>query len=345
MDVAMLNSVLNRRRAAVAVGAALVSIAALTLPSTGAGAASSGAPASITVHDVSSETHAPVGTPEGAKPTVIVQANDGLNTDSLVATHFSLIVSLFDSTGAATSFTKDTTLTFSSEQGTVSPATQTMTKGFESQTFTMSIASAANHVLVKVGIPAKGKTPGLFGTSTTPFDVLKTAGLFDAGPGFKQGIGGNNDCADATKTAPVCGVLILPQGATGGQAFLSLGSCDSTNYTGCSDVSVKGVSPGSVVQLLAGLNYSFDAPATLFMRCDKQLCGTGAIHNIRLNFTTSGTEDIVTDTSTTLPDCPAKGQTDVQGDPCVDYVQSTRDNSGDTLLYLLFTKDARVSFP
>jgi hypothetical protein len=195
---------------------------------------------------------------------------------------------------------------------------------------------------VTVGVPAKGKTPALLGTSATPFDVLKTAGLFDTGNGFNQGIGGNNNCADATKTAPVCGVLILPQGAVG-QAFLSLGSCDSTIYTGCSGVSVKGVAPGSVVQLLAGLTaYTPTTPATLFMRCDKQLCGTGAIHNIRLNFQAGATDPLG---GATLPDCPAKGQTDSSGDPCVDYVQSTRDNSGDTLLYLLFTQDARVSFP
>ena len=338
----MLNSVLNRRRAAVAAGAALVSVAALTLPSVGADAANPGTPTSLTVTNVVSQTHAPAGTPAGAIPAVIVQANDGVNTDAVVATHFSLTVSLFDSTGAPTSFTKDTTLTFAANHGTVSPATQTMSRGFTHQDFTMSIGTAANNVLLTVGIPAKGKTPALLGTSTAPFDVLKTAGLFDTGNGFNQGIGGNNNCADATKAAPVCGVLILPQGAVG-QAFLSLGSCDSTTYTGCSGVSVKGVAAGSVVQLLAGLTaYSPAAPATLFMRCDKQLCGTGAIHNIRLNFTKSATADLG---GATLPDCPSKGHALANGDPCVDYVQSTRDNSGDTLLYLLFTQDARVSFP
>ena len=319
-----------------------MSLAALTLPSTGAGAASPATPVTLTVTNVVSQTHAPEGTPTGAIPAVIVQANDGVNTDAAVATHFTLTVSLFDATGAPTSFTKDTALTFSANHGTVSPATQTMTKGLVKQDFTMSIGTAANNVLITVGIPAKGKTPGLLGTSGTPFDVLKTAGLFNTGNGFNQGIGGNNNCADATKTAPVCGVLILPQGATG-QAFLSLGSCDSTTYTGCSGVSVKGVAPGSVVQLLAGLTaYTPSAPATVFMRCDKQLCGTGAIHNIRLNFTTSATANLG---GATLPDCPSKGHALADGGPCVDYVQSTRDNAGDTLLYLLFTQDARVSFP
>ena len=78
----MLSLALNRRRVAVAVGAAFVSVAALTLPSTGAGAASPGVPVALTVTNVVSDTHAPAGTPPGAIPFMLVQANDGVNTDA-----------------------------------------------------------------------------------------------------------------------------------------------------------------------------------------------------------------------------------------------------------------------
>ena len=81
-------------------------------------------------------------------------------------------------------------------------------------------------------------------------------------------------------------------------------------------------------------------PATIIMKCDKTLCGGGAIKSKRLTVTlTPGGPDVE------APDCPAKGT--VGPAPltfCVDYVQSTRDNAGDTILYLLFVQDAKVRF-
>jgi hypothetical protein len=52
---------------------------------------------------------------------------------------------------------------------------------------------------------------------------------------------------------------------------------------------------------------------------------------------------------TKAPACVVKGQTnvDVAGNavPCVDYVNSQRDNAGDLLLYFNFTEDLRASGP
>jgi hypothetical protein len=47
---------------------------------------------------------------------------------------------------------------------------------------------------------------------------------------------------------------------------------------------------------------------------------------------------------TVAPACPAKGVVGTDQKYCVDYVQSTRDNAGDTILYLLFVEDGRASF-
>ena len=69
----------------------------------------------------------------------------------------------------------------------------------------------------------------------------------------------------------MCGVVILPNGATSTQVLLSLGACDPT-YAGCDP-------RGAVVQTLAGLAglYTKTSPATILMRCDKSLCGSQGV--------------------------------------------------------------------
>ena len=46
---------------------------------------------------------------------------------------------------------------------------------------------------------------------------------------------------------------------------------------------------------------------------------------------------------TQAPACPRRTPSEATQVVCVDYVQSQRDNAGDTMLFLLFTRDARVS--
>ena len=77
------------------------------------------------------------------------------------------------------------------------------------------------------------------------FDVLSDLRVAPSTPNFRQGIGGSGDCPEATATTPVCGVVILPNGATSTQVLLSLGACDRT-YAACDP-------RGAVVQTLAGL--------------------------------------------------------------------------------------------
>ena len=192
----------------------------------------------------------------------------------------------------------------------------------------------ANRIRLSVAFTGGSTTYSDAATDLHLFDVLSQLRLEDSQPGvaFEQGIGGEDGCARATAQDPVCGVVILPTGAASSQVLLSLGSCDDSAYSGCGDAR------GSVVQTLAALDgYSSTSPATIIIKCDKSLCGGGAIHKQVLSYTLGGNTAL-----TQAVACPGKGRTGAEP-ACVDYVQSKRDGSGDTHLYLLFTADARVS--
>jgi hypothetical protein len=281
------------------------------------------------VDAVSSTVEAPDGTPDGAIPTVLVAVGDQIFVD----------VSFQDATGAPAAFNSDTTLSITSNQGTPSPSTAVVSKGATTARLTTSLAAAANQVSLTVkvasGRSARTVTPGT-STDAQLFDVMSQLRLENSARDvhFQQGIGGRANCTEATREDPVCGIVILPRGSVSEQVLLSLGACDSL-YAGC------GSSRGSLVQTLADLTglYTDTSPATLLMRCDKSLCGSGSIQSKTLSYSLLGKGALQT-----APACPAKGTVGAEQEACVDYVQSKRDGSGDTYLYLLFTKDARVSF-
>ena len=300
-----------------------------------AATAASLAPVSLRIDTVTSDTAAPDGTPGGAVPTVIVKTGDRVH----------VTVSFYDSTGAPASFQKDTKVSVTSSGGGLSQLTSTVPRGATSATLDVRFSQAANQVLLTVTVPGKAGT-AITATSSSGqrFDVLTELRFVDAAPGtsLRQGIGGDDStCTNATPTNPVCGVVILPNGATGTtgidgtktQVLLSLGLCDSV-YAAC------GSPKGAVVQTLTGLSglYAKTAPAALLMKCDKTLCSGGQIQDQRLNFSLAGNNALQV-----APPCPAKGTVGADQDACVDYVQSKRDGSGDTLLYLLFTQDMRGS--
>lgn len=149
-------------------------------------------------------------------------------------------------------------------------------------------------------------------------------------------IGGNqtDEGCEATRAEPVCADLIAPEAGFVTGTLLSLGVCSTAaGGTGCD---------GNYVQALAGFAADVSDPATLVMKCDKSLCGGGAIHRTEL------VVDLVPGVDPgpqVASACPAKGVVGTDQKFCVDYVQSTRDNAGDTHLYLLFTEDAKVRFP
>lgn len=290
--------------------------------------AASPAPVRIQIDAISSATAAPAGTPGGSVPYVLVKAGDDFVVD----------VSFYDADGQPASFNSDTTLSITSSAGTPSPSTGTALKGATSAHLTTSLASAANQVSLTVSVAAKKGKPSDVAPGTSAddqlFDVLSDLRFEDSSPnqGFSKGIGGSSDCAEATRQAPVCGIAILPRGANS-QVLLSLGKCDAA-YAGC------GSTKGAVVQTLADLSglYSKSSPATILIKCDKSLCPGGAIQNYHLSFTFSGNGAL-----STAPACPGKGVIGDKQEACVDYVQSQRDGSGDTYLYLLVPQDVRIS--
>jgi hypothetical protein len=322
----------NRRVILLIVACLIASMGGFAL-SGNAGASSPTAPTSMVITDVSSATSPPAGLPAGSAPQVLVKAGDPI----------SVTVAFYVGTTPA-SFSSDTTLKITSTAGTPSPATVVAPANAQSVTFTTSIATVANRVGLTVTV-AKGPAKGL--TTGTPdaaqrFDVLSDLQFRSAPAGapFSDGIGGDDGhCGTATRTAPVCGIVVLPNGAAclgdgcTAPILLSTGACDST-YAKCGSTS------GAVIQTLfndGGL-YSRTDPAALIVKCDKSLCGGGAIQGVRLNFSALGDAALES-----APDCPAKGIVGPDQTACVDYVQSKRDNAGDSILYLLFARDMRGS--
>jgi len=288
-------------------------------------------PVRIEIDRVFSSLSAPAGTPEGAVPYALVVAGE----------QFSIEVSFYDAAGQLAAFNRDTPLRISTNTGSAnvpSPALVTAPGGATSVTLTTSLPKPANQVQVTVSAPtlrgSKAVTPG----NTSPderFDVLAELRYQDsaAGAPFVAGIGGEADCTSATRENPVCGTLLLPNGAQSSQVLLSRGLCDAA-YADC------GSTRGSVIQFLGNLDglYTQTSPATMLVRCDKSLCGKGAIAKVGLSYSLLGNA-----TLGPAPRCPAKNTIGAGQEVCVDYVQSTRDNAGDTLLHLLLTRDARIS--
>ncbi len=292
--------------------------------------------ATIVIDSITAGNQAPVGTPDGAVPTVLVAKGQP----------FSVHVRLVQTgTEVPATLKSDTKLSITTSAGPLTPSVGVLPAGASTTTLTTSLATAANQVSLTVSADGvKGPVTVFPGTSASGasggepsqlFDVLSELRYESASPAvaFTSGIGGGDNCTNATPDAPVCGVVILPEGAASSQVMLSLGLCDKA-YAGCGDAR------GSVVQALANLSglYSKSAPATILIKCDKVVCGTGAIQNKTLNFSLLGNAALKQAEA-----CPAKGTIGADQDACVDYVQSRRDGSGDTHLYLLIDKDARIS--
>jgi hypothetical protein len=223
------------------------------------------------------------------------------------------------------------TVTNGPDQGTTDP--YSVPAGATTAAFEVTLADAANNVVLEVSAPT-GKHTTISGDAAA-FDVLlESDGVNPNGRTSIGGEGNTGDFCDATSDAPVCGDLFPPAGLSfGADGLISRGVCQG--LTECTD---------SFVQALVTFQADPYNPATLVMTCDKTLCGHGAIKAQTLKVQlTPGTDPVDTQP------CTAKGVAiPVTGttDPfCVDYVQSTRDNAGDTHLYLLFTEDAKVRFP
>ena len=285
-------------------------------------------PVTISVTDVQSSVVPPV-TP-------------GAPADLLVAGEsFAVVVSFTDSSGALTpiSENKSVTLEVSATGGpsftNVAATKLVVPKGALGGTFTgLALDRASNDVVlsVRATAPAREVTGVVAGVSATlpvarDFASFKIAGVGGATVS-KQGVG--LPCT-ATPEQQTCVDLVLPASAgNGDQAFFSTGVC-SASLIGCR--------PGvDVLQVLARFELPKTAPATMIVKCDKTLCGGGAIVDNVLKVSLAPVGPLGE-----APPCATKGVIGADQETCVDYVQSKRDGSGDTHLYWLVPRDARMS--
>jgi len=277
------------------------------------------------------------GVPDAAVPSLIVKAGSP----------FDVAVSFTNSKGRPAAFETATTVTVTvtSHAGTtLATATGTAPAGATGTTITTTVAAPANRVTLTVTAPSGTDVP--LSDSTVEFDVLSQVRpdvTAKSGKVFEEGIGGDSNCSlGATPTSPVCGVVRLPRGA-GSNVLLSLGSCDLVTdpldrYAPCFEGPT--LTDGAVVQSLfsqPSKPYTITSPATVIVKCDKTLCGTGAIRALTVLYSLGGNDALIA-----ADPCPAKNTMAAAGTPCVDYVQSKRDSSGDTHLYLETDGDIRT---
>jgi hypothetical protein len=302
---------------AVALGALLAPLA-LTGP---ASATPPAGPTSITAVAQTDPTLAGQlsGVPAGSLPSVL----------AAVGTPFQVTVSMWTGTAPATS-TSATTVTLAAPgPGTLSVTTATIPAGQSSVTVSDSYSAASASIAVTATVTVK-KTKLTASTVSFPVD-LNLAVLGGQSPSLLNGTAGadGNGCTTVDPAHPMCGIVSLPNGATGNVA-LSLGVCPAGGQ--CR-------SGALVTQFIANMSgYTNTAPARMTIVCDKSLCGNGGVNKFTAMWSTTASGALAA-----VPACPSKGVIGASQQYCTDYVSSTRDNAGDLRLVVLFLKDVRGS--
>jgi hypothetical protein len=318
------------RRRLIAWTALALATALTGVSATGAHAGqASAAPVQITVEDIRSE--------------VVPPGSEGAPEDVLVAHElFSVDVSFSAPISRVTSVTLEIGVTGGPAFTAASATRIVVPKGAVRGSFEqLAVNAAANDVVLSVRAiaPARDVRTVLPGSSLQlePRQALHVARDFasipitDARGGAivsKQGLGA---ACTATPEQPTCVDLVLPPSAgNGDQVLFTTGVCSAS--VGCE--------PGrDVLQVLAVFELPKQDPATLVVKCDKTLCGVGSITDNVLKVSLAPVGAL-----RAAPACSAKGVIDDGVETCVDYVQSRRDGSGDTHLYWLVPRDARMSF-
>lgn len=245
-------------------------------------------------------------------------------------TPFDVTVSFLDASGNPTVLPSGvTSLQLNDSLGDALGTVTNIPSTAQSVTFQgVSIATAANGVTVSASATT-GNKKSTNPVASDPFDVLVTFASTPQNTPLSQ-IGGTSSTAGclATPSDPVCADLLLPSGSDT-SILMSLGVCGGL-----------GKCLGADSQALVGLSqYTKSSPATMIVKCDKTLCGGGGINKQKL-----AVEPSTGGGFAEAPACPAKNTIALDQWACVDYVQSTRDNAGDTFLYLLFTNDVRAHY-
>jgi hypothetical protein len=322
-------TVVRRRRRALLVLTPLLVLVPLLTPMAQAAKPSPAPAISIVVRDILSS----VQTPQTAGSPAVFIARDEA---------FAVVVDfLAGDVPTAISTNRAVTLEVSVAAGasafsTASQRSVTVPAGATSATFPdLELTEAANGVelLVRATAPSRvveGVVPG----RSPVFDVAKDFAAYDIINAAKDGASVSREGAgvacSATPERPTCADLVLPASPNNGdRAFFSTGVCDAS--VGCAP-------ERDVLQVLAAFELTRSNPATLVVKCDKSLCGGGAIGSKVLKVSLSATGPLQNAGA-----CASKGVVDDGLEFCVDYVQSRRDGSGDTYFYLLLLRDARMS--
>jgi hypothetical protein len=206
------------------------------------------------------------------------------------------------------------------------------------------LADAANGVILKVDVqPSKNTVqPG-----TLTVDVLKTslsAPQPQLGSSTLVGIGGGGGIGVPCSPTPadqVCGDLIIPSTRTAvSNLLLSQGCVTCTTGDASSFLqAIFGLAPAPGSTPAEQLLYAEQNPITFIAKCDKTLCDGKGIKSYSVKIAlTAGASPTVSQP------CSTKGVVDPGALFCTDYRQSTRDNAGDVLLYVLLTDDLKIIF-
>jgi hypothetical protein len=221
--------------------------------------------------------------------------------------------------------------------------------GATSASIGATVDSAANHTSLAAKAFIKKQeqkqvlpgAPFFFSPQKTFVSATADSQLTAIGPGP-----GSSQPCQPTAQEPTCAELRIPQvpvipghpAVLSGQ-LLSLGACDPANAS--DQFAVPCVSDKqSVVQALVQVDpaqINNANPMVLILKCDKTLCGAQGINKVPVKVA-MGADDA----GVTPPACTVKGQVQSGTDVCVDYRQSTRDNFGDTYLWVLLGQDLRI---
>lgn len=267
-----------------------------------------------------------VSTPDvglgGAVPAVLAKAGDPIALTLTTSAVFNNDVT----------FTLAVSVADGSPDGVLTPNQVTLPSGALSVGTTVTYSAVENGVTITPSIGGKGKPISFTAVPSTPFDSLRTLQLADQG----TTVFGADTCTTTTPETN-CGIALLPLSFASQRAALSTGATAEE----CAGGPCKAGS--TVVQFIAALEgYTAQSPATLIFRCDKTQCGNGGVNKFKVYYTYSSSGPL----DTVAPACQLKGEANVDpatGEPvaCVDYVNSSRDNAGDTLLHFNFVHDVR----
>jgi hypothetical protein len=246
-----------------------------------------------------------------------------------IGTPFQVTVTLLNGTTPATYNTDTAVKLTAPAPGTLSTTTATIPAGSSSVTISTSYSAASSGLAVTATTTNK-KSVLTASTVSFPVNVSLTS-LPGNSPLLPNGTAGadGNGCATVDAAHPMCAIVQLPSGANG-NVFFSIGVCPAKGSC---------ITGGLVNQVIADMPTATRSnPARLTIVCDKSLCGSGGVNKYSAMWSQDATSPLVV-----APACPAKGTVGANQTYCVDYVSSTRQNSADLLLVVLFLKDLRGS--